>query len=549
MSPKDASRREAATGGGYFSSLQPNGAATTAVRRYIARINPDGTLDEGFDPRTNAPVRCIAIQDDGKILLGGQFTSLQPNGAPSAVLRQYIARVHADGRLDDAFDPRAGFTLRCIAVQPDGRIVLGGSFTTLSAANVPRNYIARINASGTLDTGFNPSADNTVYSVAVQPDGKVLLGGDFTSLRPNGTGTAVARNRVARVNANGTVDTAFNPAANGVVRTLAVQTDGKVIMAGDFTALQPNGAAAQTPRGRIARLHPDGSLEAGFNPGANYNVFSVALEPGGQILLGGEFTSLVPLGAIAPTPRAHFARLYNDVALNSLSVDLPSEVFWTRSGAGPDLTAVTFELSTDDGANWTMLGAGTRAGTTPDWRRTGLTLPAAGLIRARGRTTGGQFNGSSGLIEKLSAFHLTPFDQWRQTNLGDAEADALGDPNGNGIVNLIEYALGGDPQGSATDGRILPRIGLSGDDCLQLSFDRHTDRTDLNLTVQAADVLTGPWTPLARSSGGGTFAALIPGAGVVETGSGGMRSVIVTDLQRQPDPDHSRRFLRLEVSR
>src|SRR5262249_15847120 len=93
--------------------------------------------------------------------------------------------------------------------QPDGRIIIAGSFNTVLGE--PRNNIARLNADGTLDAGFNPSPNSIVYAVTVQPDGKVLLGGVFTSLQPNGAPSATLRSRLARVNADGTLDTGFDP--------------------------------------------------------------------------------------------------------------------------------------------------------------------------------------------------------------------------------------------------------------------------------------------------------------------------------------------------
>ena len=160
-----------------------------------------------------------------------------------------------------------------MAVQADGKVLLGGNFTTLqpngAASATTRNHIARVNADGTLDTGFNPNANDYVYSVAVQADGKVLLGGDFTTLQPNGAASPTTRNRIARVNADGTLDTGFNPNANGTVYSVAVQADGKVLLGGNFTTLQPNGAASPTTRNRIARVNADGTLDTGFDPNAN----------------------------------------------------------------------------------------------------------------------------------------------------------------------------------------------------------------------------------------------------------------------------------------
>src|SRR6266446_6280639 len=85
----------------------------------------------------------------------------------------------------DGFDPNANGAVRVVVVQPDGKILIGGDFTTLSpngGVAVTRNHIARLNPDGTLDTAFNPNANNTVYAIAVQADGKILVGGIFISI-------------------------------------------------------------------------------------------------------------------------------------------------------------------------------------------------------------------------------------------------------------------------------------------------------------------------------------------------------------------------------
>jgi uncharacterized delta-60 repeat protein len=353
----------------------------------------------------------VAVQADGKVLLGGDFTSLNPGGA-GAVTRNRIARLNANGTLDTGFDPRASSLVYSVAVQADGKVLLGGTFTALNpggAVAVARNRIARVNSDGTLDTGFDPNADNVVFSVAVQTDGKVLLGGGFTSLNPGGTG-AVPRNSIARMNTNGTLDTGFDPRASGLVYSVAVQADGKVLLGGTFTSLNP-GYTGVVTRNHIARVNADGTLDAGFNPNANGIVFSVAVQADGKVLLGGAFTTLQPNGAPAPTPRTGFARLLNDAASLSLSVPDSTQVNWTRGGSSPELSRVTFELSTDGGASWSALGDGVRVGTTPNWRITGLSLPSGGHIRARGVATGGR---SNSLVEKAGAFSFATI------SIGDA---------------------------------------------------------------------------------------------------------------------------------
>ena len=270
------------------------------------------------------------------------------------------------------------------AVQPDGKTIIAGTFT--SVLGQPHTNIARLNADGTLDAGFNPSANNQVFSVAVQPDGQILLGGSFTTV--GGT----ARNRIARLNADGTLDAGFNPNPNSSVYSVAVQADGQILLGGQFTTV------GGTALNRIARVAANGTLDAGFNPDVNNVVYSVAVQADGQILLGGNFST------VGGTGRNFFARLVNDPATQSLTIPSASRVQWLRGGASPEVEPVTYELSTDGGTIYSALGAGTRI--AGGWERTGLTLPASGHIRARGRTSGGYFNGSGGLVETVAAFSL-----------------------------------------------------------------------------------------------------------------------------------------------
>jgi uncharacterized delta-60 repeat protein len=261
--------------GGVFSSY--NGTA----RSRIARLNADGTLDATFNPGigANLDVRATAIQSDGKIIIVGDFTTY--NGTA----RNYIARLNSDGSLDATFNPGTGANniIWESNIQSDGKIIIGGDFTSYNG--VARNFIARLNTDGTLDATFNAGtgANLRVHTTAIQSDGKIIIGGAFTTY--NGT----ARNRIARLNADGSLDAAFNPGtgANDMVFTTAIQSDGKIIIGGIFTSF--NGTA----RNRIARINADGSLDATFNPGtgANSPVYSTAIQSDGKIIIGGYFNS------------------------------------------------------------------------------------------------------------------------------------------------------------------------------------------------------------------------------------------------------------------
>ncbi len=261
--------------GGNFSTLGGQN------RDQIARLNADGTLDTSFNPGTgvggtNYPsVISLVVQADGKILVGGYFTTL---GGQS---RTNVARLNADGTLDTGFNPGSGgfySYVNSLAVQADGKILVGGVFTALGGQS--RNYIGRLNADGTLDTSFNPGANGYVISVAVQADGEILVGGEFDTLGGQ------SRNNIGRLNADGTLDASFNPGASFGVYSLAVQADGKILVGGEFDTL------GGQSRNNIGRLNADGTPDTSFNPGADSGVISLAVQADGMILVGGYFTTL-----------------------------------------------------------------------------------------------------------------------------------------------------------------------------------------------------------------------------------------------------------------
>ena len=263
---------------GSFTTLGGGGMGTTSRSR-IARLNADGSLDGTFDPGANDSVSAVAVQSDGKIVVAGAF-SLLGGGGSGTTPRGRIARLNSDGSLDATFDPGANDTVTAVAVQPDGKVLVAGSFTTLGGGGTgltPRNRIGRLNSDGSLDTSFNPGANNVVGAVAVQLDGRIVVGGFFTTMGGGGTGTT-PRNRIARLASDGTVDATFNPGANGFIATAVVQGDGKILLGGGFTTLG-GGGTGTTQRNYIGRLNPDGSLDATFNPGANTTVHALAVQP------------------------------------------------------------------------------------------------------------------------------------------------------------------------------------------------------------------------------------------------------------------------------
>ncbi len=392
-------------------------------RTNIGRLNGDGTLDMTFNPRAEGnQVFSLGVQADGKILVGRR------NFITDGLSRTNIGRLNSDGALDTSFNPKTDGFVYSLAVQADGKILAGGNFTTLGEQS--RGRIGRLNSDGTLDTSFNPGADGLVYSLALQADGKILAGGDFTTLGGQ------SRGRIGRLNADGTLDTSFNPGANGTVLCLAVQANGKILVGGSgLSRLNADGTLDRTfnpgagspgagavsslalqadgkilvgghfttlggeSRNNIGRLNADGTLDTSFNPMVNGNVHSLAVQADGKILLGGLFSTL------GGQSRNDIGRLNNTgPATQSLTFD-GSTLTWTREGTSPEVWRTTFEYS-PDGASWTNLGGGIRiagrpAGQAGGWQLTGLALPTNTALRARGYTVGGVFNGSGWFVETV----------------------------------------------------------------------------------------------------------------------------------------------------
>ena len=187
------------------------------------------------------------------------------------------------GRIDATFVPTPGTNdaVNIVLLQPDGKVIVAGRFT--QANNVPRNRIARFNFNGSLDTSFNPGsgADAEITAAVLQPDGRIVVGGRFTSF--NG----FTHNRVCRLNADGSVDQSFGLGAgiNNSVFALALQSDGRILVGGQFTQVD------LTLRFNLARLNTNGSVDLTFDPGSgpNGDVNAIVIQPNGAIIIGGTF--------------------------------------------------------------------------------------------------------------------------------------------------------------------------------------------------------------------------------------------------------------------
>lgn len=252
-------------------------------RGRVARIRSDGSLDAGFNPSAGAnnSVFALALQADGKLLLAGAFDRV------SGVSRPGLARLMPDGSLDSSFAIGAGGNnaVYAIALQSDGKVVVGGAFTQFSGQR--RNGLTRLNTDGSLDFGFDNlgiggGLVTRVSALAIDAGGNIVAAGDFTEAG------GIPRNRVARFKSNGTLDAGFDPGAgpDQAVNAMSLGKDGSVFVAGAFGQVQ--GQA----RGGVARLMMSGALDPLFNPGAGTDaaINAVAVQADGRVIVAGGFT-------------------------------------------------------------------------------------------------------------------------------------------------------------------------------------------------------------------------------------------------------------------
>lgn len=308
----------------------------------IALLFPFLAFSQAGDPITNfnigtgfnARTKTISKQSDGKLIIGGTFTSY--NGSPS----NYIIRLLPNGMVDTTFNMGIGFNnsvtkVLCASngicyvagsfstykgqsisglvkldstgnlissysptvygifdfdVDSFGRAVIGGSFITVNG--ISRKHIARLDTFGEVDTtfkvgigftGFGPII-NPVYSIKIQDDGKVLAGGDFIFYQN------YTANKMCRIKSNGDIDSSFSNNLVGgldnIVTCIKLQADNKIVIGGKFTSC--SGSTVK----KIARLETSGLLDLTFNntsvgPDGEVNV--IAIENSGKIYVGGSF--------------------------------------------------------------------------------------------------------------------------------------------------------------------------------------------------------------------------------------------------------------------
>jgi uncharacterized delta-60 repeat protein len=265
----------------------------TAVNR-IARLLPNGSLDATFNIGLgcNGQVYGVAVQSDGKIVIVGNFSTY--NGIPAVK----IARLLPDGTLDTSFVTGSGAEdgiVETLALQSDGKVILGGHFTLFNG--VSSSKLIRLNADGSVDSSFSVGTgfDAIVYNVTLQSDGKILVGGSFANFNGN------ARRRIVRLQPDGTLDTSFvigSGFSNGTVRAILVQPNGKILIGGTFSGAY-NGVGVK----RMLRVQANGVLDGSFSANLNGTLSTMAMTSDEKVLIGGAFNS------VSGTTKHRIARL------------------------------------------------------------------------------------------------------------------------------------------------------------------------------------------------------------------------------------------------
>lgn len=312
--------------------IAAGGVLPGGIARFTSSLQRDTNFNVGLG--ANRPVLALGEQADGRLLAAGQFTTF--NGSKAGRL----VRLHANGTVDSTFTaPAINNTVNALAVVSTNRILIAGNFSSVQRQHM---RVAALTATGSPDTNFvAPLFNGPVNALARTPSGQWLAGGNFKRAG------AQSLNRLARLNADGTLDSSFDIGlgANKSVRQIAPLANGHVMVAGDFTLF--NGA----PAPRLVRLLSTGAADSTFLPGTAAAKSPLVLAPNGtSAFAGGAFTNW---NGVA---QRHLVRLFGD-----LRVETPPQDVVAASG-----TDVSFQV-----------GAISSGGVSYQWLRDGLPISGA----------------------------------------------------------------------------------------------------------------------------------------------------------------------------
>lgn len=266
----------------YFKQgiVQPDGKIivfkiTAGKDSGLVRYNDDFTIDNSFVKTVAGDVNTLLLQPNGKILVISNS-------------QQKIIRLNSDGSKDNTFADTSGFDNVCYtaALQPDGKIILGGNFSFYN--EIKTNRLARFNADGTFDNTFN--ADQAllrgfVYSLGIQSDGKIIVGGSF-ELNQEGKNSVLKR-----LNTDGSIDNTFTEYFASSIpmytKRLVIQPDNKIILSTTLNR-DPNEYA----KNDFQRLESNGKIDNTFDSGDAFdaNINAIKFQKDGSLLVTGNFT-------------------------------------------------------------------------------------------------------------------------------------------------------------------------------------------------------------------------------------------------------------------
>jgi hypothetical protein len=391
------------------------------------------------------------VQPDGKIVVGGNFTTLG-GGGTGATTRVHLGRLNADGSIDATFDPGipatpANLDINALALQTDGKILVGGFFSTLGGA-ATRNNLGRLNADGSLDTSFDPGANDQVYALAMQADGKIVIGGEFTTLGGGGTGT-MTRNRIGRLTNTGAAIQSLSVTGGGSVVTWSRSGAGPEVWRVTFES--STDGVTYTLLGSGARV-PGGWQLTGLSLATNQNLYIRArgyyqtgyFDGSGSIveLLGNVYIAVTPPCTFSlSAPSASVPATFSTGSV-TLTASAPS-CAWTAvsnngfidvtsAGAGTGTTTVTWEIFANPITS-ARTGTITIAGLT-------FTITQAGAITGRRIPNDFNHDGLSDLGVFRASLGRFLIDGQPNTDWGAAgDMPVAGDFNGDGNPDIAVF--------------------------------------------------------------------------------------------------------------
>jgi len=471
--------------GGQFNSL--NSATKYGIARFNSadQLQTDPTLSNFGTVGDGNAANGITVNADGSYFILGSFTTVNTTSRP------YIAKINADHTLNSTFAPSAypytqNSSMRSIAVAADGSVIATGKILSTFASGDTHVGIVRYLANGTVDTSYNTQIDsnsNGPLEIGYQSSGKAIIIGTFSTVKDNPAAGAQTRYGIARLNTDGTVDTSFNANLNtsGQVYDMIIQPDDKIIIVGNFSSVN------STSRGRIARLNADGTLDTTFatGTGANNLVHSIAPLPTGSYVISGQFTSfdgdstkkyLTKIHGTPPTPPA--LSIIRHPMSQTILTGEPVDFSVAAVGKAP----LTFKWKQGvneipDAVNPTYHINSVTAGNAGDY--TVVVTDADGNVTSNVATL---------TVSEGATFAAWSADKGLTTGVNDGFND---DADGDGVKNVVEYVFNTHPnQGGSKP--LIEKIkqNVSGTDYPAVRVIALKDLQDIDVVVQASTSAT-----------------------------------------------------------